>query len=125
MTRLKTATTRMSQPKVSSFRGPCRPIRGIELGVLVSNELRYEIAPMPSRYGQSQTALRQPSDRSRAVEPVAANKASRANPIRIATISFHITAQPVKSKISLAATNAPGARNDAAGSLKGRGRVGS
>src|SRR5256714_9357958 len=125
MTRLKTATTRMSQPNVSTLRGPCRPSSGIELGVLVSNELRYEIAPMPSRYGQSQTALRQSSDRFRAVESVALDTASSAKPIRIATISFHITAQPVKSKISLAATNAPGARNDAAGSLKGRGRVGS
>src|SRR4051795_5090957 len=125
MTKLKTATARMSQPKVRSFRGPCRPSSGIELGVLVSNELRYEIAPMPSRYGQSQTALCQSSDRFRAVESVAFDTASRANPTRIATISFHITAQPVKSKISLAATNAPGASSEAAGSLKGRGRAGS
>jgi hypothetical protein len=47
---------------VSSLRGPWRPSRGIELGVRRSNELRYEIVPMPSRYGQSQTALRQSSD---------------------------------------------------------------
>src|SRR3954449_4571944 len=114
MTRLKTATTRMSQPKVSSFRGPCRPISGIELGVLVSNELRYEIAPMPSRNGQSQTALRQSSDRFRAVESVAVERANSAKPIRIAAISFQTTAQPVKSRISLAATNVAGASNDAA-----------
>src|SRR3954453_8492201 len=98
MTKLKTATARMSQPKVRSFRGPCRPSSGIELGVLVSNELRYEIAPMPSRYGQSQTALRQSSDRFRAVESAAADKASRENPIRIATISFHITPPPGRGR---------------------------
>src|SRR3954465_15575280 len=125
MTRLKTATTRMSQPDVSTFRGPWRSSSGIELGVLVSNELRYEIAPMPRRNGQSQTALRQSSDRIRPVESVAVETGVSVNPIRIATISFHITAQPVKSKISLAATKAPGASSDAAGSLKGRGRAGS
>src|SRR3954454_24965153 len=125
MTKLKSATARMSQPNVNSFRGPCKPSSGIELGVFVSNELRHEIAPMPSRYGQSHTALRQSSGRLRAVETVAADTASSANPIRIATISFHITAQPVNSKISLAATNAAGASKDAAGSLKGRGRAGS
>src|SRR4051794_23899211 len=115
----------MSQPNVSTLRGPCRPSSGIELGVLVSNELRYEIPPMPSRYGQSQTALRQSSDRFRAVESVAVERASSAKPIRIAAISFQTTAQPVKSKISLAATNVAGASNDAAASLKGRGRAGS
>src|SRR3954464_15048267 len=115
----------MSQPNVSTLRGPCRPSSGIELGVSVSNELRHEIAPMPSRYGQSHTALSQSSDRFRVVESVAVETASSANPIRIATISFHITAQPVNSKISLAATNAEGASNEAAGSLKGRGRAGS
>src|SRR5215208_2357194 len=120
MPRLKTATARMSQPNLSSFRGPWRPSSGIELGVLVSNELRYEIAPMPSMYGQSQAALRQSSDSFRAVGSVAVDMASSAKPIRIATISFQTTAQPVKSKISLAATNVPGANNDAAGSLKGR-----
>src|SRR5512133_2951724 len=125
MTRLRSATARMSQPNVSSVRGPWRPSSGTELGVLVSNELKYEIAPMPTRYGQSQTALRPSSDRFRPVESVAVERASSAKPIRIATISFHITAQPVKSKISLAATNVAGASNDAAASLKGLGRSGS
>jgi len=104
----------MSQPNVSPLRGPWRPSSGTELGVLVSNELKYEIAPMPSRYGQSQTALRQSSDRFRAVESVAVERASNAKPIRIAAISFHTTAQPVKSRISLAATNVAGASTDAA-----------
>src|SRR5436189_4688796 len=125
MTRLKSATARMAQPNVSPLRGPWRPSSGTELGVLVSNELRYEIAPMPSRYGQSQAALRQSSDWFRAVESVVVDTASSAKPIRIATISFQITAQPVKSRISLAATNAAGASTDAAGSLNGRGRSGS
>src|SRR5215210_6498369 len=125
MPRLKTATARMSQPNVSPLRGPWRPSSGTELGVLVSNELKYEIASMPSRYGQSQTALRQSSDRFRAVESVAVERASSAKPIRIAAISFQTTAQPVKSRISLAATNVAGASNDAAASLKGRGRSGS
>ena len=40
---------------------------------------------------------------------MAVDRPSSAKPIRIATISFHITAQPVKSRISLAATNVPGA----------------
>src|SRR5207248_4686820 len=60
--RPRSATVRTSHPNVSSLRGPWRPSSGIELGVLMSKELRYEIAPMPSRYGQSQTALRQSSD---------------------------------------------------------------
>ena len=114
----------MSQPNVSSLRGPWRSISGIELGVLVSNELRYEITPIPSRYGQSHTALRQSSEGVR-LESVAVDTPSSAKPIRIATISFQITAHPVKSRISLAATNAAGASTDAAGSLNGRGRSGS
>ena len=97
----------MSQPNVSSLRGPWRSISGIELGVLVSNELRYEITPIPSRYGQSHTALRQSSEGVR-LESVAVDTPSSAKPIRIATISFQITAHPVKSRISLAATNGPG-----------------
>src|SRR6476659_6822115 len=125
MTRLRSATARMSHPKVRPLRGPWRPRSGTELGVLVSNELKYEIAPMPSRYGQSQTALRQSSDRFRAVESVAIETARSAKPIRIAAMSFQTTAQPVKSRISLAATNVAGARNDAAASLKARGRSGS
>ena len=98
----------MSQPKVSSLRGPSRPSSGIELGVLVSNELRYEIAPMPSRYGQSHAALRQSSDIVRALVSVAVDRPSSAKPIRIAAINFQTTAQPVKSRISLATTNAAG-----------------
>src|SRR3954452_13826087 len=125
MPRLKRATRRMSQPNVSTLRGPCKPSSGTELGVLVSNELRYEIAPIPSRYGHSHAALRASSERLRALESVAVETANSAKPIRIATISFQTTAQPVKSKISLAATNVPGASNDAAGSLNGRGRSGS
>src|SRR5436190_8737474 len=125
MTRLRSATARMSQPNVSPLRGPWRPSSGTELGVPVSNELKYEIAPMPSRYGQSQTALPQSSDRFLAVESVAAERARSAKPNRIAAISFQTTAQPVKSRISLAATNVAGASNDAAASLKGGGRSGS
>src|SRR5438093_9117723 len=115
----------MSQPNVSSLRGPLRPSSGIELGVLVSKELRYEIAPMPSRYGQSHAALRQSSDTVCSLLSVAVDRLSSAKPIRIAAINFQTTAHPVNSKISLATTNAPGARSDAAGSLKGRGRAGS
>src|SRR4051794_40693298 len=115
----------MSQPNESSLRGPWRPNSGTELGVLVSKELRYEIAPIPSKYGQNHLALRQSSDSVRLLEPVADASPNRAKPMRIATISFQITAQPVKSRISLATTNATGASSDAAGSLKGRGRAGS
>src|SRR5690242_4005609 len=125
MAKLKSATARMSHPNVSSFFGPCSPSSGIELGVLVSNELRYEIVPMPSKYGQSHAALRQSNEGRRALESVVVDTANSAKPIRIATISFHITAQPVKSRISLAAANAPGASSHATGSLKGRGRAGS
>src|SRR5438046_9344525 len=112
MTRLRSATARMSQPNVSSLRGPWRPSSGTELGVPVSNELKYEIAPMPSRYGQSQTALRQSSDRFRAVESVAVERASSAKPIRIAAISVQTSAQPVESRVPGAATKCEGARND-------------
>src|SRR5204863_8832694 len=115
----------MSQPNVSSLRGPCRPSSGIELDVLVSKELRYEIAPMPSRYGHSHAAPRQSSDPDRSFVSVALARLSSAKPIRIAAINFQTTAHPVKSRISLATTNATGARSDAAGSLEGRGRPGS
>src|SRR5947208_17085403 len=125
MTRLRSATARMSQPNVSPLRGPWRPSSGTELGVLVSNELKYEIAPMPSRYGQSQTALRQSSDRFRAVESVAVERASSAKPIRIAAISIQTTAHAVKSRVSLAGAHVGGARNDAAASRAGRRRAGS
>src|SRR5213076_3410775 len=115
----------MSQPNVSSLRGPWRPSSGIELGVLVSKELRYEIAPMPSRYGQSQAALHQSSDTAWSLVSVTVDRVSSAKPIRIAAINFQTTAQPVKSRSSLATTNAAGARSDAAGSLNGRSRAGS
>src|SRR5256885_728456 len=115
----------MSQPNVSSLRGPWRPTSGIELGVLVSNELRYEIAAIPSKYGHSHAALPQSSDSWRLLVAVAADRLSSAKPIRIATINFQTTAHPVNSRISLATTNAPGARSDDAGSLKRRGRAGS
>jgi len=105
--------------------GPWRPSRGIELGVRVSKELKYEIAPRPSRYGQNQPALRQSSDSVRAFVSVSIEIVRSAKPIRIATISFQTTAQPVKSRISLATTNAAGATSDAAGSRNGRGRAGS
>ena len=115
----------MSQPNVSSLRGPWRPTSGTELGVFVSKELRYEIAPIPSRYGQSHVAPRQSSDTAGPLLSVRFDRPSSAKPSRIATISFQITAQPVKSRISLAMMKAPGATSDAAGSLKGRGRAGS
>ena len=80
---------------------------------------------MPNRYGQSHTALRQSSDTIRLLVSVAFDRPRSAKPIRIAAINFQTTAQPVKSRISFATMNAPGARSDAAGSLKGRGRAGS
>src|SRR5439155_14000110 len=104
----------MSQPNVSSLRGPWRPSSGIELGVLVSKELRYEIAPMPRRYGQSHTALRESNDTGLSLPSVKADRVRSAKPIRIAAINFQTTAHPVKSRISPPTTNAPGARSDAA-----------
>src|SRR3954447_19252765 len=97
----------------------------MELGVAVSKELRYEIVPMPSRYGQSQTALRQSSDSVGAFVSVRVEIVRSAKPIRIATISFQTTAQPVNSTISLPTTNAAGATSQAAGRRKRLGRPGS
>src|SRR5436190_9736782 len=103
MTRLRSATARMSQPNVSSLRGPWRPSSGIELGVLVSNELRYEIAAMPSRYGQSHAALRQSSDTVRLLVSAAFVRLRSAKPIRIAAINFQTTAQPVQRRMPFGA----------------------
>src|SRR5207248_10203256 len=93
--RLKSATARTSQPNVSSLRGPWRPSSGIELGVLVSNELRYEIAAMPSRNGQSHAAHRQSSDTVRLLVSAALDTLRRAKPMRSAAINFQTPAQPV------------------------------
>jgi hypothetical protein len=48
---------------------------------------------MPSKYGQSQTALSQSSDSVRLLASVRVESARRAKPIRIARISFQTTAR--------------------------------
>ena len=97
----------------------------MELGVPVSNELKYEIVPIPRRYGQSQKALLHSSDSFVSFASVTVETVMSAKPIRIATISFQTTAQPAKSRISLATMNAAGATREASGSRKSRGRPGS
>src|SRR3954469_12372545 len=74
---LRSATASTSHPKGSTSRGPCSPISGTWLRSFVSNELRYEITPIPTRYGQSQTALAQSRLGRDSVAPVAAEMARR------------------------------------------------
>src|SRR5579859_5913406 len=120
MTRLNTAMTSMSQPKVRSFRGPFSPMMGKELSLWKSNELRYEITATPIRYGHSQTALFQSNDGRRSGALVAYEMASRMNPMTMATINFHTTTQPENRMISLATMNPAGARIGPPGSRNGR-----
>src|SRR5947209_1723614 len=102
MARLNTAMTRMSQPKVRSFRGPFNHVLKMALGVCRSKELKYEIAPRPTRYGQSQAALGRSSDGRLSGRVVTKEIPSRTNPITIAIINFQTTDQPEKRMISLA-----------------------
>src|SRR3954453_11563387 len=80
---MRTATARTSQPKVRVLRGPWSPSSGIELGVPVSNELKYEIVAIPNKYGQSHIALRQSSGSARAFESVSLETARSPAIVRI------------------------------------------